>query len=139
MPLKIKAPDVVTTEYIEAHRLGVLVRTPLENIAFFAAEDKSVAAYTKTNGAFVLQIPLHKIEDILKGRATAVHRSYVVMNETLPGLKNWRKGSHWVFEVTTSVRMGDRVGLLPHIIPISRKLTQQVKAAINANTDRAPE
>lgn len=35
MPRSNKLPDAVTAEYIEAYRLGVLIRTPLENIAFF--------------------------------------------------------------------------------------------------------
>lgn len=132
MPLKIKAPDVVNTEYIEAHRLGVLIRTPIENVAFFQADQKVVMAHTKTNGEFALEIPLWVIEQTLPGMFTHVHRSYLVQTSLLPGLKHWRKGSHWVFEIITSVRLAGRVGLVDHVIPVSRRLTQQVKAAMNA-------
>lgn len=127
-----KTPDVVTAEYIEAYRLGVLVRTPIENIAFFQAEHKAVVAHTKSNGAYILNVPLWEIEETLKDQALLVHRSYLVMNGILPGRSNWRKGNHWVFEVITSVRIGDRLGACPHIIPVSRRLTKKVRKALEA-------
>ena len=124
-------PDAVTPDYIEAYRLGVFVRTPIENIAFFQAEHKAVVAHTKTNGAFVLDVPLKEILSTLEDKATLVQRGYVVMNATLPGAKSWRKGSHWVFEVITSVRRHDgMVGLIDHIIPIARRRIRQVRAQI---------
>lgn len=129
-----KIPDSVTAEYVEAYRLGVLVRTPLENISFFQAADKAVTAHTKSNGAFILDVPLWEIEETLKGQAILVHRSYLVMNGTLPGRSNWREGSHWVFEVITSIRVGNSLGACPHIIPISRRLTKKVKAALEAQS-----
>lgn len=136
MPRSNKQPDAVTTEYIEAYRLGVLIRTPLENIAFFQAEHKAVVAHTKNNGAFVLNIPLWEIEETLKTQALLVHRSYLVMNSTLPGRSNWRKGNHWVFEIITSARIGDRLGACPHIIPVSRRLTKKVRKALEAQSEQ---
>lgn len=130
MPRSNKQPDSVTTEYIEAYRLGVLVRTPLEDIAFFQAEHKAVVAHTKGNGSFVLGIPLWEITKTLKGRAMLVHRSYLVMNGILAGRSNWRRGDTWVFEVITSVRIGDHLGACPHIIPVSRRLTRKVRKAL---------
>lgn len=130
MPIKVKAPDAVTTEYIEAQRLGVLVRTPLNHIAFFKAEHKAVVAHTKNNGAFVLQIPMHKIEATLKGLVTSVHRSYLVMNDELPGRSRWRTSTGWRFEVVTSVRVGDRLALVPHTIPIARRVSVAVRKLI---------
>lgn len=134
MPRSNKQPDVVTAEYIEAYRLGVLVRTPIENIVFFQAEHKAVVAHTKSNGAYVLNVQLWEIEETLKDRALLVHRSYLVMNDILAGRSNWRKGNHWVFEIITSARVGDSLGACPHIIPISRRLTNKVKAALEAKT-----
>lgn len=123
-----KHPDAVTTEYIEAYRMGVFIRTPLEKVAFFQAEHKAVVAHTKANGAFILDIPLHQIETTLKDKVTRVHRSYLVPNDVLPGLSHWRHGNTtWVFEIVTSVQHGGRVGLCPHTIPISRRLTRKVK------------
>lgn len=130
MPRSNKLPDAVTTEYIEAYRLGVLIRTPLENIAFFQAEHKAVVAHTKNNGAFVLDIPLHEIESTLADKVTKVHRSYLVPNEVLPGLKSWRDGPHWVMEIMTNVRFGDRLGMCGHVIPVSRRLTKKVKTLL---------
>lgn len=128
-----KHPDAVTAEYIEAYRMGVFIRTPIENIAFFQAEHKAVVAHTKTNGAFVLDIPLHAIATTLKGKVTQVHRSYLVPNDLLPGLKHWRHGNTtWVCEIITSVKHGDRIGLCPHTIPISRRLNSKVKAKLRA-------
>jgi uncharacterized protein YifN (PemK superfamily) len=127
MPKQKGCRDNVTTEYIEASRLGVFVRTPIENIAFFQAEHKAVVAHTKNNGAFVLDVPLWVIEETLKDKAVKVHRSYLVMKDTFPGRANWRKGNHWVFEVITSVRIGSRLGACPHIIPVSRRLTSKVR------------
>lgn len=131
-----KTPDSVTAEYIEAYRLGVLVRTPIENIAFFQAEHKAVVAHTKSNGAYVLNVPLWEIEETLKDRALLVHRSYLVMNDILAGRSNWRKGNHWVFEIITSVRIGDRLGACPHIIPVSRRLTKKVRKALEAQSEQ---
>lgn len=125
-----RQPDAVTPDYIEAHRLGVFIRTPIENIAFFQAEHKAVVAYTKTAGSFVLDIPLHEIEATLAGKVTMVHRSYLVPTDLLPGLKHWRNGSHWVMEIMTNVRCGDRLGMMGHTIPVSRRLTQKVKALL---------
>lgn len=136
MPRQNKSPDVVTPEYIEAYRRGVLIRTPLENIAFFQAEHKAVVAHTKNNGDFILDIPLWVIGETLKDQTTLVHRSYLVPNDVLPGLKNWRKGNHWVFEIITSIRVGDRVGLCPHTIPVSRRLTQKVRKALEAQSEQ---
>ena len=130
-----KTPDSVTAEYIEAYRLGVLVRTPIENIAFFQAEHKAVVAHTKSNGAYVLNVPLWEIEETLKDRALLVHRSYLVMNGILAGRSNWREGNHWVFEIITSVRIGDRLGACPHIIPVSRRLTKKVRKALEAQSE----
>lgn len=132
MPRSNKLPDAVTAEYIEAYRLGVLVRTPIENIAFFQAEHKTVTAHTKSNGAFSLYVPLWEIEQTLKDKALLVHRSYLVMNDMLAGRSNWRKGNHWVFEIITSARIGDRLGACPHIIPVSRRLTKKVRKALEA-------
>jgi len=123
-------PDAVTTEHVEAYRLGVFIRTPIENIAFFQAEHKAVVAYTKTSGSFVLNVPLHEIEATLAGKVTMVHRSYLVPNDLLPGLSHWREGSTWVIEILTNVRYGDRMGLLAHKIPVSRRLTRKVKALL---------
>lgn len=125
-----KSPDTVTAEYIEAYRLGVLIRTPIQNIAFFKAEDKAVVAYTKNNGSFVLSTPLWLIKSTLKDTATQVHRAYVVLNSMLPGLKHWKKGTTWEMEVITSVKAGERLGLMPHTIPISRRETKKVRAAL---------
>jgi DNA-binding LytR/AlgR family response regulator len=123
-----RQPDAVTPEYIEARRLGVLVRTPIENIAFFQAEHKAVVAHTKTNGSFVLDVPLCEIAETLKDKATTVHRAYLVPNDVLPGLKSWRKGEHWVFEIITSVRRADgMVGLIDHVIPVARRSTNKVR------------
>lgn len=127
-----KQPDLVTPKYIEAYRLGVFIRTPIENVAFFRAEDKAVVAFTKANGQFTLQIPLHEIQSTLAGQFLKVHRSHLVQMAILPNLKRWREGSHWVFTVITSVRFGDRMGLLPTIIPVSRRLAKKVKACIAA-------
>lgn len=128
-----KHPDAVTTEYVEAYRMGVFIRTPIEKVAFFQAEHKAVVAHTKTNGSFVIDIPLHEIETTLKGLVTRVHRSYLVPEDALPGLKHWRNGNTtWVFEIITSVQHGGRVGLCPHLIPISRRLTGRVKAKLRA-------
>ena len=134
MPRPNRQPDLVTTEYIEAYRLGVLVRTPIENIAFFKAEHKAVVAHTKSSGSFVLDVPLWLIQVVLKEQALLVHRSYLVMNGILAGRSNWREGKHWVFEIITSARVGDSLGACPHIIPISRRLTNKVKAALEAKT-----
>jgi DNA-binding LytR/AlgR family response regulator len=123
----LKHPDAVTPEYIEAYRLGVFIRTPIDNIAFFQAEHKAVVAHTKSNGSFTLDIPLVEIEATLGDKVMRVHRAYLVMTGILPGRSNWRKGSHWVFEVITSVRFGDRLGACPHIIPISRRLVSKVR------------
>lgn len=134
MPRSNKQPDVVTAKYIEAYRLGVLVRTPLENIALFQAEHKAVVAHTKSNGAFILGIPLHQIETTLKGKVTRVHRSYLVLNDVLPGLSHWRHGNTaWVFEIVTSVQHAGRIVLCPHTIPISRRLTSKVKVKLRAD------
>lgn len=123
-----RQPDAVTPEYIEARRLGVLVRTPIENVAFFKAEDKAVVAYTKSNGSFVLDIPLHQIAETLKGKMTQVHRSHLVASNIMPGLSHWRSGTIWVFEIKTVVRRADgAIGMLAHSIPISRPLTREVR------------
>lgn len=124
-------PDAVTTEYVEAYRMGVFIRTPLEKVAFFQAEHKAVVAHTKANGAFILDIPLHQIETTLKDKVTRVHRSYLVPNDMLPGLSHWRDGNTtWAFEIVTSVQHAGRIGLCPHKIPISRRLTNKVKAKL---------
>lgn len=130
MPRPNKHLDAVTTEYIEAYRMGVFIRTPIENIAFFQAEHKAVVAHTKSNGAFILDVPLWQIADTLKDQALQVHRSYLVMNGILAGRSNWRKGSGWVFEVITSIRVGNSLGAKPHIIPIGRRLINKVRAAL---------
>lgn len=130
MPNK-KHPDAVTTEYVEAYRMGVFIRTPLEKVAFFQAEHKAVVAHTKANGCFILDIPLHQIETTLKDKVTRVHRSYLVPNDMLPGLSHWRDGNTtWAFGIVTSVQHAGRIGLCPHKIPISRRLTNKVKAKL---------
>lgn len=136
MPLQLKQPDAVTREHIDAYRLGVLIRTPIENVAFFKAEHKSVVAYTKNNGSFVLQIPLWKIEHTLQGMFLHVHRSHLVQRALIPGCKTWRNSNCRKFEMITSVRRYDGVlGLCPHIIPIARRLTGKIKAVLN---EKAP-
>lgn len=135
MPRPNRQPDLVTTEYIEAYRLGVLVRTPIENIAFFKAEHKAVVAHTKSSGSFVLDVPLWLIQVVLKEQTLLVHRSYLVMNSILAGRSNWRVGKHWVFEIITSVPVGNSLGACPHIIPISRRLTNKVKAALEVQSE----
>lgn len=132
MPRPNRQPDLVTTEYIEAYRLGVLVRTPIENIAFFKAEHKAVVAHTKSSGSFVLDVPLWLIQVVLKEQTLLVHRSYLVMNGILAGRSNWRVGKHWVFEIITSVPVGNSLGACPHIIPVSRRLTKKVRKALEA-------
>ena len=127
-----RQPDTVTTEYIEAYRLGVLIRTPIENVAFFRAEDKAVVAFTKAGGQFTLDVPLCRITSTLEGQFLLVERSHLVQIALLPGLKHFRQGSHWVFEIITYERIGTRMGLLPTIIPVSRRLTQKVKACLAA-------
>ena len=128
-----KQPDTVTTEYIEAYRLGVLIRTPIENIAFFHAEHKAVVAHTKSNGQFTLQIPLWSIEKTLKRSFILAHRSYLVQRKLIPGRSHWRVGSAWEFEIITSVSYNGHQGLLPHRIPISRRLTSKVQAILRTN------
>lgn len=119
--------DVVTKDYLEAHRMGALIRTPIENIAFFKAEHKAVVAHTKNNGSFVLAIPIHEIQAVLADKVTMVHRSYLVANDVLPGLKNWRVGPAWVCEIITTVRYGERMGICAHEIPISRRKAHKAK------------
>lgn len=132
MSLRAVHPDCVTENYIEAHRLGVFIQTPLENVAFFRAEHKSVVAYTKNNGSYTLQLPLHEIEATLKDQATLVHRSVLVMNHMLPGIKHWRADHNWVLEIICFHRMGDRQALVPYTLPISRRLNAKVRAVIHA-------
>lgn len=137
MPLQLKQPDAVTREYIEAHRLGVLIRTPIENVAFFKAEHKSVVAYTKNNGSFVLQIPLWRIEETLQGMFLHVHRSHLVQRALIPGASTWRTTTCRQFEIITSVRRYDGlIGLCPHTIPIARRLTGKIKAVLNEKPHR---
>lgn len=119
--------DEVTADYITAHRMGVMIRTPLENIAFFQAEHKAVVAHTKTNGSFVLAVPLHEIEATLAGKATKIHRSYLVLNDMLPGAKHWRTGSSWTMELMTMVMAGSHRGIVSHEIPVSRRGISKTK------------
>lgn len=87
--------ELVTQEYVAAYRLGVLIRTPLENITHFQAEDKYVIVHTKTNGDFVIGITLWWICSVLQKQATRVHRNCLVMNHALPGARLYRPaGAH---------------------------------------------
>lgn len=125
-----KQSDAVTTDYIDAQRMGITIRTPIENIAFFKAENKAVVAYTKSNGQFMLQTPLWVIKEILKGKFIQVQRSYLVQRKLMPGRSHWRVGEVWQFEIITSVSHNGNHGLLPHQIPISRRLTSKIKAIL---------
>jgi len=128
----VRPPDTVTSDYIEAHRLGVCIRTPIENVAFFKAEHKAVVAYTKGNGEFMLQIPLWVIEEVLKGKFMHVHRSYLVQRRLMPGLSTWRTVTCRVFEIKTTVKFGDRIGITAHTIPVARRLNTTVRKLIEA-------
>lgn len=120
--------DAVTCEYVQATRRGVCIRTPLENVTHFSAEDKCVTAYTKSSGGFTLGIPLWEIQTVLMHLATSVHRSHLVMNHMLRGIKRYRplRSDQWAFEILATERYGDRLATVCHTIPVSRRLTQQV-------------
>lgn len=128
MSRPIGPQDCVTSEYIEATRLGVLIRTPLENVTHFSAEHKQVVAHTKSAGTFTLNIPLWDIASTICHRATQVHRSHLVMNHTLRGIKRYRpvRSDQWAFEILTTVAHGPHRACVQHTIPISRRETQRV-------------
>jgi hypothetical protein len=130
VPLQLKPKDEVTSEYVQAHRAGICIRTPLENVTHFQAEDKYVTAFTQTHGEFTLNLPLWLITRILKDRATAVHRSYLVMNPTLKGAKMFKPAGadQWVFEVLSSMRHGDARAVVPRIIRVARREAKRVRA-----------
>lgn len=121
--------DRVTREFVDAKRLGVLIRTPLENVSHFQAEHKGVTVFTKSNGEFSLNIPLWLIERILHGHAISTHRSYLVMNHALKGSKMFKPtgAANWEIEVMATVHFGGRVGMQPHAIRIARRENKRVR------------
>lgn len=123
----------VTRDYFDAIRRGVEIRTPLENVTHFQAEDKYVTAYTKTNGEFILDVPLWLIERILHQVATSTHRSYLVMNHALAGAKMFKPAGadQWVMEVMGTVpspNLGGAHGMQGRIIRVARREAKRVRA-----------
>lgn len=124
MTRKNKLPDEVTTEYVAAHRRGVYIQTPLDNVTHFSAGDKYVTVHTKNAGEFIISVPIWYIASTLGRKlATRVHRSHVVMNHMLPGIKMLRQDNsmHWCFEILSTVTAGDRVGIKTSIVPVARR------------------
>lgn len=95
----------VTRDYVDATRLGVHIRTPLENVTHFKAEDKYVTVFTKANGQFTLNVRLWDIASTICHMATSTHRSYLVMNHALKGAKMFKPtgGEHHLIEVNGHV------------------------------------
>lgn len=137
MPSKLKATDLVTSEFVQATRLGVCIRTPLENVTHFKAESKYVTAFTKANGEFTLDIPLWDIETTICHLATVTHRSYLVMDHALKGAKMFKPAGAavWELEVINTLAHGPHRALCPRIIRVARREAKRVRAlwvAINA-------
>ena len=126
--------DQVTCEFVAATRMGVHIRTPLENVTHFQADQKYVTAFTKTNGEFVLNVPLWEITTTLCHLATVTHRSYVVMDHALKGAKMFRPtgGNHYLIEVMAtipSIHRGGPIGLCGHEIRVARREVRRVRQA----------
>lgn len=121
--------DRVTCEYVAATRMGVHIRTPLENVTHFKADQKCVTIFTKSNGEFVVNLPLWQIAKTLSHLATSTHRSFVIMNHQLKGSKFLRvtEGGRYVIEVINTVRFGNRWAMVPCEIHVGRREVPRVR------------
>jgi DNA-binding LytR/AlgR family response regulator len=128
------ASQIVTPAFVQAPRVGVVIRTPIENITHFGFADKYCSAFTKSNGEFILNISLHEIADIFEGQAIRVHRSYVVMHHALASMKMLRQEgkSIWFLEALGSISHGGRCGIQSRMIPIARAERKMVRRAWEA-------
>lgn len=110
--------QVVTAGYIQAPRMGVVIRTPAANIRYFQFADKYCSAVT-TGGTFLLDMPLHEIAEVFADKAVRVHRSYVVMrNVMVRACREVGTHRHWLY-----LDDGSRV-------PVSRDYYKSLKAIL---------
>lgn len=134
MSRPIGPQDCVTCEFVAATRLGVHIRTPLENVTHFKAEDKYVTVFTKANGQFTLNVRLWDIASTLCHIATSAHRSYLVMNHAMKGAKMFKPtgGDHYLIEIMATLPRqypGGPMGLCGHEIRVARREAARVRQA----------